>query len=304
MTFTAAEVADLNNRVDTYCIGRAIPLYGYDDAHVCGKECTVLGKFPKFICVHSRKLHLCGAACKHSYSTSEGTFCQLSGYELYGPDDSVANIIVRDSGGRSTRHWGESQSKCGKRSRVKRSMVDYYSLFEKAVIMFFSSAERQQIYDYELERYKSAVARAVKRHGVAITTVNEAAALVRGVWAKHCAQCAVPLNKNTRWLPALAKKIMVFWQQTNVAITRKSVPSLAAVALSYLARPAGYSLNGVVYVRPSPTIANHTVTDMQFGKFNALTCRRMSIVVRALMKSLLTQEGQQRIIKPLEFGTV
>ena len=33
-----------------------------------------------------------------------------------------------------------------------------------------------------------------------------------------------------------------------------------------------------------------------------LTCRRMSIIIRELMKSLLTNDGQQRIIKPLEFG--
>jgi hypothetical protein len=264
----------------------------------------VLGNFPKFICVHSRKLHMCGAACKHSYATSEGTFCTLSGYELYGPDDNVSSIIVRDSVGKSTRHWGEGQSKCGKRHRAKPNNVDYYRFFQKAVGMFLSSPERRKIYEYELIRYQAAVGRAAKRNAGQITTVEDAAAIVREIWLKHRQQCAMPVAANSRWLPSLAKKIMHFWQQTSVSITRKAVPSLTAVAISFLGRPNGYVLNGVVYVRPSKTIRGHTPTDMQFGKFSGLTCRRMSIIVRALMKSLLTQDGQQRIIKPLEFGTM
>ena len=82
-----------------------------------------------------------------------------------------------------------------------------------------------------------------------------------------------------------------------MSITRKSVPSLTAVALSFMSKPTGYVLNGVVYVKPSKIVAAHSVTDMQFGRFPGLT-RRMSIVVRDLMKSLLTKDGQQRILSP------
>ena len=69
-----------------------------------------------------------------------------------------------------------------------------------------------------------------------------------------------------------------------------------------MARPEGYSADGVLYVHHSPTVARHVVTDMQFGKFSGLTCRRMSIIQRELMKALLTPGGKQKIIEPLHFS--
>ena len=299
----AADVAQLNARVDNYCLKNNIPIYGYDGAHQCGKECVMLGTFPKFICLHSRKLHLCGAGkCCHGYTSSEGTFCMLTGYELYGPSDNVSQLVVTNSLGQSTRHWGEEITPSGKRSRVKRSSTDFSALFQKSVRTFLASPERQQLYRHELERYSAAIKRLVRKRCASTPTVLEAAQIVDEVWQKHKMQCLAPLGESTRWLSTLAQQIYAFWKQTSVQITRKSVPSLTAVALSFMARRDGYSLRGVTYVKPCKVIADHAVTDMQFGKFSGLTCRRMSIIVRELMKALLTNDGQQRIIKPLEFG--
>ena len=298
-----ADATRLNALVDAYSLKNGQPIYGYDAAHVCNKECSMLGSFPKFICVCSRKLHMCGpGVCKHAYTTSEGTFCALSGYELYGPDSNVSRVVVRDSQGNSTRHWGEELTAAGKRARTKRNSTDFNALFKKAVINFLCSHERQALYKYELNRYVSAVRRAARKHCGKRQTVNDAADVVRTIWEKHKSQCAVPVEDTKRWIPVLAGKIYDFWKQTSVQITRKSVPSLTAVALSFLARKNGYVLHQIEYVKPSRMIANHVVTDMQFGKFSGLTCRRMSIIVRELMRSLLTHDGQQRIIKPLEFG--
>ena len=305
MSITPAEALSLNTLVDKFCVAKSLPFSGYDEAHQCSKECTMLGSFPKFICVHSRKLHLCGQChCRHGYSNSEGTFCMLTGHELYGPVENVSRIVVRDSVGTSTRHWGEELSLAGKRVRVQRQNTDFYQLFEKSLRLFLCSVERKTLHGYELSRYKAAVKRAAKKECSCEISLSDAAAIVRQVWKKHRLQCTYPLNPNTRWIGTLARKIYVFWKQTTVSITRKSVPSLTAVALSLMSKPTGYVLNGVVYVKPSKIVAMHSVTDMQFGRFPGLTCRRMSIVVRDLMKSLLTKDGQQRIIKPLDFGSV
>ena len=188
--------------------------------------------------------------------------------------------------------------------RTQRRNTDFYQLFEKSLRLFLCSEERKTLHKYELCRYKTAVKRAVKKECSGEISLNAAAAVVRHVWKKHRLQCTFPLDPSTRWIGALARKIYVFWKQTTVSMTRKSVPSLTAVALSLMSKPTGYVLNGVVYVKPSKVVATHSVTDMQFGRFPGLTCRRMSIVVRDLMKSLLTKDGQQRIIKPLDFGTV
>jgi hypothetical protein len=299
------EVVHLNRLVDQYCLAHRLPITGYDGVHRCTKDCTVLGTYPKFICLHSRKPHLCGPnVCKHCYETSEGTFCYLSGFELYGPSDRASRAVVLDSTGRSTRHWGEELSATGKRVRHRRPSADFHSLFCKALVLFFSSKERQLLYDHEISRFKATIQRASRKEFVTTPSLDEVSTLVGTTLEKHLRQCAPPLPETTRWFPDLAEQIQAFWKQTGVQITRKSVLSLTAVALSLLARPDGYVLNGVVYVKPSKTIADHVVTDMQFGKFNGLTCRRMSIIVRDLMRSLVTPDGQQRIIKPLEFGSV
>ena len=305
MSLAQPDALRLNSLVDKFCLDKGVPFFGYDEAHQCTKECTMLGSYPKYICVHSRKLHLCGRChCRHGYSTSEGTFCMLTGNELYGPEENVSRVVVRDSCGASTRHWGEEITACGKRKRAQRQSTDFYQLFEKALRLFLCSEDRKSLYEYEIARYETAVKRATKKECTGMMTLAEAAEVVRGVWQKHRLQCTLPLSNETRWISTLARKIYLFWKQTRVSMTRKSVPSLAAVALSLMAKPTGYVLKGVVYVKPSQIVAKHSVTDMQFGRFPGLTCRRMSIIVRELMKSLLTKDGQQRIIKPLDFGTV
>lgn len=301
----AHDVAHLNRLVDSYCIRHGMPLSGYDAAHTCTKNCTVLGNFPKFICLHSRKPHLCGpGVCRHCYETGEGTFCYLSGYELFGPSDNATRAVVLDSTGRSTRHWGEELTALGKRVRVRRPSADFQSLFFRAVVLFFASKERIELYKHEISRYKLSLHRSYRKEFTARPDLCRVARLVGTTLDRHERQITAPLPENTRWFPDLARQIYNFWKQTTIAITRKSVVSLTAVALSLLGRPNGYVLKGVVYVRPSAKIAEHVVTDMQFGKFNGLSCRRMSIIIRELMRVLATPDGEQRIIKPLEFGNV
>ena len=80
---------------------------------------------------------------------------------------------------------------------------------------------------------------------------------------------------------------------------KKTATTIAAMALSLLARPEGFRAEGVVYVEYSPTVAQHAIPDVVFGRFPGITCRRMSILHREMMGQLQTASGKQRIIEPL-----
>lgn len=293
----------LNWLVDRWCAENRVPVYGYDHAHVCTSECRMLGDHPHFICTASRKVHVCGKGCRNTYATSEGTFCALTGYEVHGPDDETSTLVVRDSCGKSTRHWGDRIRTGKKRPRrassapgPKNSIV----LFERAVNLFLLSEERQALYRGEMEKFSAAVKKAAKKQCGPLV-MRDASALVAAIVAKHEPLCTPPPCKTVRWVGSLAREIHDFWKQLDFKYTRKSVNALVAVSLSMMAKKEGYSCDSVVYVRHSPTLARHVVNDMQFGKFSGLTCRRMSIVHRGLMKACLTPSGKQRIIRPLSF---
>ena len=97
----------LNLLVDQWSKNNKMPIYGFDQMHVCTSNCKLIGEYPNFICTASRKIHVCGKNCDNPYTTSEGTFCSLTGFEVEGPVDETSSLVVRDSCGKSTRHWGD-----------------------------------------------------------------------------------------------------------------------------------------------------------------------------------------------------
>ena len=293
----------LNWQVDRWCAENKAPLFGYDHAHVCTSNCRMVGDFPYFICVSSRKLHVCGKECRNTYTTSEGTFCALTGFEVHGPDDETSSLVVRDSCGKSTRHWGDRIRMGKKRARrpSTRSPTNSIDLFERAVRLFLLSEERHKLYRAEMAKFGASVKKAAKKHLGSPIGLQDASAIVSNLVSRHEPLCSPPPCKTTRWVGALAREINNFWKQLDFKCTRKSVNALVAVSLSMMAKKEGYACDGVVYVRHSPTLAQHVVSDMQFGRFSGLTCRRMSIVHRGLMKACLTPSGKQRIIEPLHF---
>lgn len=295
----------LNGLVDDWCIKHKQPIFGFDQHHQCNSECQILGKFPFYICVKSRQVHECGRGkCQHPYKTLEGTFCKLTGFELYGPEAETSSLVVRDSCGRSTRHWGD-RIRCGKKKKGKQKKTETVlsmNFFLKAVEHFLISSERKKIYRQEMDKFRNAIEKIAKKPGNGILSVEMASRLVSDTVEKHVPLCVPPPCAKARWIEPLAKHIFQFWKQLNFACTRKSVSALVAVSLSFMAKRKGYVSDGVVYIHYSPIVAQHIVTDMQFGKFTGLTCRRMSIVQRNLMKKLLTPSGKQKIIVPLKFS--
>jgi hypothetical protein len=192
----------LNWLVDRWCAENRVPVYGYDHAHVCTSECRMLGDRPHFICTASRKVHVCGKACRNTYTTSEGTFCALTGYEVHGPDDETSTLVVRDSCGKSTRHWGDRIRTGKKRPRrassasgPKNSIV----LFERAVNLFLLSEERQALYRGEMEKFSAAVKKAAKKQCGPLV-MRDASALVAAIVAKHEPLCTPPPCKTVRWV--------------------------------------------------------------------------------------------------------
>lgn len=299
------KIRHLNTLVDNWCSRNGHPIFGFDQYHQCSSQCTLVGSFPHFICVHSRQIHECGPQkCKHRYKTLEGTFCKLTGFELCGPDDDTSGLIVRDSCGNSTRHWGDRirHGKRMKRQTKKKPGPLSISFFEKAVHHFLVSSERKTIYQNEMKKFRCAIEKIAKKPGNGILSIEMASQMVREIVEKHAALCVPPPSKKARWLDPLAKHIFKFWKQIDIPCTRKSVSSLVAVSLSFMAKKNGYVADGVVYIHHSPIVAKHVVTDMQFGKFSGITCRRMSIVQRVLMKKLLTPSGKQKIVSSLKFS--
>jgi len=293
----------LNFLVDQWSKNNKMPIYGFDQMHVCTSKCKLIGEYPNFICTASRKIHVCGKNCDNPYTTSEGTFCSLTGFEVEGPVDQTSSLVVRDSCGKSTRHWGD-RIRAGKKRRSKPACCvpkNTINLFQRSVKHFLFSEERTVMYNSEMEKFFTSISKLSKRHFCEKTSLQDASAQVSSVVDRHIGLCSPPAPKSVRWADSLAREIHNFWAQLDFKCTRKSVNALVAVSLSMMAKKEGYARDGVVYVKHSRLIAQYVVSDMQFGKFSGLTCRRMSIIQRELMKACLTPSGKQRIITPLHF---
>lgn len=292
----------LNQLVDRHCIANSIPLFGHDPTHKCTTGCVMLGNFPgPFICAASRQIHLCGRQCNAAIDTGEGTVCTLTGYQV-ADTACAAPMIVRDSSGRSTRHWGNASVRKGPAPESKATVV---SAINRALRMFLCSDTRKALSNAEQERYNAAVTKLCRkillnapgqRHAnLYARAVVEIGELAR----KHEGSCRPPAPADAAWIDVLALEIYRYWKAVGALVVRKTGVVIAAVALSLLANPAGFSADGVVYVEYSPTVARHSIPDVMFGRFPGITCRRMSILQREMMGHLQTSSGKQRIIEPL-----
>lgn len=291
----------LNQLVDRYCAANAIPVFGHDARHKCKTGCVMLGTFPgPFICAFSRQIHHCGRHCNAAVDTGEGVVCTLTGYQV-GETAAAAPMIVRDSSGRSTRHWGNASSRKGSPVETKATVV---AAINKALRLFLSSDVRQKITQNENQRYETAVAKLCRRillgdaaragrlYATAVVEIGRLA-------EKHELCCRGAAPKAAAWIDVLAPEIYRYWTAVGTPVAKKGATTLAAVALSLLAKEEGYSADGVTYVEHSPTVAACAIPDVLFGRFPGITCRRMSILQREMMSLLQTASGQQRIIEPL-----
>lgn len=292
----------LNIRVDRYCAANRIPVFGHDPTHKCSTGCVMLGNFPgPFICAASRNIHLCGRNCNSAVDTGEAVVCTLTGYQLHETAGATP-MIVRDSAGRSTRHWGNTSARKGGAVETKSSIV---ALINKALRLFCCSDARKAITRAETERYNAAVAKTCRKliladDGSATRHLYaRAVAEITALAMKHEPCCRPPAPPDAAWLDVLAPEIFRYWTEVGTVVSKKTAVTLAAVGISMLAHPEGYSAEGVCYVEHSPTVAAVAMVDVMYGRFPSITCRRMSILQREMMKLLQTASGQQRIIEPL-----
>ena len=292
----------LNRRVDAYCAANHLPLFGHDPSHRCKTGCVLLGTFPgPFICAASRQIHHCGRHCNAAVDTGEGVVCTLTGYQV-GETACAAPMIVRDSSGRSTRHWGNTTARKGSPLETKAMVV---AAINKALRLFLCSDIRKEITKAELERYHAAVSKTCRRlllseagrPGVRI--YSRAVREIRQLACKHEPCCRPPAPPPTAWIDVLAPEIYRYWTAVGTPVAKKGAVTLAAVGLSLLAKPGGYTAGGVTYVEHSPTVAACAIVDVMYGRFPGITCRRMSILQREMISLLQTASGQQRIIEPL-----
>lgn len=292
----------LNQLVDRHCIANGIPLFGHDPAHTCTTGCVMLGNFPgPFICAASRQLHYCGSKCNAAVDTGEGTVCTLTGYQVWDTA-AAAPMIVRDSTGRSTRHWGNASLRKGPALENKATVV---AAINKALRLFLCGDVRRGITAAEEERYGNALNKLCRKlllnaagqrrgqlYARAVVEIHELA-------TKHEPCCRPAVVAGAAWIDVLAPEIYRYWVDVGTSVCKKTATTIAAVALSLLARPEGFRAEGVVYVEYSPTVAQHAIPDVVFGRFPGITCRRMSILHREMMGQLQTASGKQRIIEPL-----
>lgn len=294
--------ARLNQMVDRHCLANQIPLFGHDPSHKCSTGCVMLGNFPgPFICAASRQIHVCGRSCTMAVDTGEATVCRLTGFQI-GDTAAAAPMVVRDSSGRSTRHWGNASLRKGAAIENKASVVQ---AINKALRLFLCSDVRRKITNDEHERYTSAVTKLCRRlllNASATTRSRLFASIVLEIKLladKHGVCCHPAAPPGAAWIDVLALEVYRYWKDVGTQVSKKTATTLAAVALTLLANPAGFSAEGVTYVEHSPTIAQHSIPEVIFGRFPGITCRRMSILQREMMGHLQTASGKQRIIEPL-----
>lgn len=78
------------------------------------------------------------------------------------------------------------------------------------------------------------------------------------------------------------------------------LPFVGAV-LQFLGSEQGLVIDGVVLIRPSARVAAHLPTQRQMGQLDRVSCRKLSVVTRALRSALLLPSGGVRVVPCLEF---
>jgi hypothetical protein len=111
------------------------------------------------------------------------------------------------------------------------------------------------------------------------------------------------------WIETLGERIHAWWQSVlsvpggvnGLRATSLMVLPVVGAVLQFLGSERGLVIEGVVLIRPSPRVAAHLPTQRQMGQLDRVSCRKLSVVTRALRSALLLPSGGVRVVPCLEF---
>lgn len=277
--------------------------------HRCTDKCATVGTQRVRVCTASLNVHVCpGQGCAFGRDTGEGTVCALSGFMIGGPSDTSTVSFTHSTGvtGTTTRHWGQSvrlTAKPAGRALAAESAQMTRAAIEHHVRLFLASTQRQEIADAEFEKVRLLCEKTAKLTRTPVFFAD-AVATVGRLYRERADLCAPAAPAGAPWLKTLALAILEFWRQfsDSIPMKKKNAPSFTAACLSFLASPDGLTIDGVVFIRPSPVVRLHSVLPRQFGLFRAMTCRRITQMTRQIKAALTLSSGQPRVVDPLDFA--
>lgn len=279
-----------------------------DRHHRCAVGCTTVGSRTVRVCLASMAVHICpGCSCKFARTTSEGTVCGLSGYEVAGVDDTITTAFSRDTGvtAVSSRHWGHADRSMGPnrpRSAPKETDQLTRMAVEAQVVYFLSSKTREGIHREELGKVAVQCVKRAKmlREPIGFSGV---VASVAEVYKLRSDLCRPPVREGSEWVKTLGKAIFEFWKplRDRIPMKKKNAPAFVAAVLTMMSDGEGLAIGGVYYIRPSALIRRHCPRPRQFGLFPNMTCRRITQEVRLIKNALTMDNGEPRMIPPLDF---
>ena len=280
-----------------------------DPGHRCTIDCATVGSRRVRACVASLAIHVCpGPECQFARTTSEGTVCGLSGFEITGPADSVVSTYSRDNGVTtvSSRHWGHAdRSARAATRRAPPRETDQLTrvAVETHVSLFLASRLREDIYTAELGKVREACVKAAKTSKEAMA-IDQCMARAAAIYAERAELCRRPAPPTAQWLTTLAGAIFRFWKgiRGSILMRRKNAPAFVATVLSLMAGE-GLSIGSVCFIPASAVVRQHCPRPRQFGSFHGkMTCRRVTQHTRALKGALTLPSGAPRIVPALEFA--
>lgn len=280
-----------------------------DPSHRCVVGCTTVGCRQVRVCVASLAIHVCpGPECQFARTTSEGTVCGLSGYEISGPNDKVVSSYSRDNGvtAVSCRHWGHADR--GARAPTRRAPpreTDQLTrvAVETHVTLFLASRLRGDIYRAELAKVEEACVKAAKTTKASLS-IDAVMARAAEIYNARADLCRRPADPTMPWLGTLALAIFEFWRglRDKIQMKRKNSPAFVATVLSCMAGP-GLAIGGVCFIPQSAIVRRHCPRPRQFGSFRGkMTCRRVTQHTRLLKQALTLPSGSPRMVPALVFG--
>ena len=284
-------------------------LTAIDPAHRCAVGCTTVGCRRVRVCVASLDIHRCpGPGCRFARTTSEGTVCGLSGYEIAGPADSVVSSYSRDNGVTATscRHWGHAdRSARASARRAPPRETDQLTrvAVENHVTLFLASRLRGEIYRAELAKVEEACVKAAKTSKAPLS-IDAVMARTAAIYTERADLCRRPADPTLPWLGTLAMAIFEFWKglRDKIEMKRKNAPAFVATVLSCMAGP-GLAIGGVCFIPQSAIVRRHCPRPRQFGSFRGkMTCRRVTQHTRFLKSALTLPSGSPRMVPALVFG--
>ena len=116
-----------------------------DPHHRCTDKCQyyVCDKWKVAVCKTSRHTHLCNECCTLLEKTNEGSFCKITAYQKYGPEEHAYANATKMLYGRkhSNVHWCQSTNK-GKRTKPN---VQHAKRVRQMLNLIYLSNERKKI---------------------------------------------------------------------------------------------------------------------------------------------------------------